>query len=327
MQITIEKELYTMITYQDVLDAQNRIAPYIAHTPLLRVPALDAALGCRVYIKPENFQITGSFKIRGAANAMLCLTDVQKKSGVVCCSSGNHAQGVACAARLLGLDAVIVMPENVNPVKLAGTKSYGAKVVLAGTRSSERDEKANALVEQEGRTLIHPYANDYVRAGQGTMAIEILQDEPEIDTIVAPVGGGGMLSGIATAAKAIKPGIRIVGTEPTGASRYGASRAAQKPVWLDRVDTIADGTRTDHADPDNFEVIERLVDTLVAVTDDDIRAAMQRTVLAAKMVAEPSSSMPLAAALSKKLKVHPDEKVCFVISGGNIDPALLKEVL
>lgn len=316
-----------MIAYQNVLDAQKRISPYITHTPLLRVPAMDATLGCRVYLKPENLQITGSFKIRGAINAMLCLTDAQKKNGVVCCSSGNHAQGVACAARLLGLDAVIVMPENVNPVKLAGTKSYGAKVLLAGTRSSERDAKADELVQQEGRTLIHPYANDYVRAGQGTIALELLQDEPDIDTIVAPVGGGGLLSGIATAAKAIKPGIRIVGAEPTGAPRYGASRAAKKPVWLETVDTIADGTRTDHADPENFKMIEQLVNTLVAVSDDDIRAAMQLTVLAAKVVAEPSSSMPAAAALSKKLTVRPDEKVCFVISGGNVDPVLLKAVL
>lgn len=316
-----------MITFQDVLEAKERISSYIAHTPLLRVPSLDATLGCKVYLKPENLQITGSFKIRGALNAMLCLSDSQKKNGVVCCSSGNHAQGVACAAKILGLNAVIVMPENVNPVKLAGTKSYGATVLLAGTRSSERDEKANALVQQEGRTLIHPYANDYVRAGQGTIAIEILQDAPDIDTIVAPVGGGGMLSGIATAAKMIKPGIRIVGTEPAGAPRYSASRRAKKPIWLDNVDTIADGTRTDHADPDNFEMIEQLVDALVSVTDDDIRAAMKLTVSAAKVVAEPSSSMPVAATLSKKLNVRPDENVCFVISGGNVDPALLKEVL
>lgn len=316
-----------MITYQDVLAAQQRIAPYITHTPLLRVPALDAVLGCQVYLKPENLQITGSFKIRGATNAMLCLTDAQKQNGVICCSSGNHAQGVACAAKLLGIDAVIVMPENVNPVKLAGTKSYGARVLLAGTRSSERDTKADELVRQEGRTLIHPYANDYVRAGQGTAAIEILQDAPDIDTIVVPVGGGGLLSGIATAAKAVRPGIRIVGAEPAGAPRYSVSREAKRPVWLEQVDTIADGTRTDHADPDNFEMIEHLVDTLVAVTDDDIRAAMKLTALSARVVAEPSSSMPVAAALSKKLAVRPDEKVCFVISGGNIDPVLLKEVL
>ncbi|MFV0496811.1 MAG: threonine/serine dehydratase [Candidatus Fimivivens sp.] len=316
-----------MITFQEVSAAKERLSSYVTHTPLLRVPALDGQLGCNVYIKPENLQITGSFKIRGALNAMLCLSDIQKKNGIVCCSSGNHAQGVACAAKILGLDAVIVMPENVNPVKLAGTKSYGATVLLAGTRSSERDDKANALVQQEGRTLIHPYANDYVRAGQGTIAMEILQDAPDMDIIVTPVGGGGMLSGIATAAKKMKPGIRIIGTEPVGAPRYGASRTAKKPVWLDHVDTIADGTRTDHADPENFHMIEQLVDALVTVTDDDIRTAMKLTVSAAKIVAEPSSSMPIAAALSKKLNVRPHDNVCFVISGGNVDPTLLKQVL
>lgn len=316
-----------MITFQDVLNAQERISAYIVHTTLLRVPSLDSVLGCKVYLKPENLQITGSFKIRGALNALLCLSDAQKKNGIVCCSSGNHAQGVACAAKILGLDAVIVMPENVNPVKLAGTKSYGATVMLAGTRSSERDEKANILVQREGRTLIHPYADDYVKAGQGTIAIEIFQDAPDIDTIVVPVGGGGMLSGIATAAKKIKPSVRVVGTEPSGASRYRVSRTEKKPIWLDNVDTIADGTRTDHADPDNFEIIERLVDSLVSVTDDDIRAAMKLTLSAAKVLAEPSSSMPIAAALSKKLSVRPNENVCFVISGGNVDPALLKEML
>lgn len=316
-----------MITYQDVLAAQERIAPHILRTPLLRIPALDAVLGCQVYLKPENLQKTGSFKIRGATNAMLCLTDAQKQNGIVGSSSGNHAQGVACAARLLGIDAVVVMPENANPVKLAGTKAYGARVVLAGTLASERDAKADALVRQEGRTLIHPYSNDHVRAGQGTIAVEILQDAPDMDTLVVPVGGGGLLSGIATAAKATRPGIRVVGAEPTGAPRYSASREARRPVRLEQVDTIADGTRTDHADPDNFEMIERLVDTLVAVTDADIRAAMRLAALSAKLVAEPSSCMTIAAALSKRLAVRPDEKVCFVISGGNIDPALLKEVL
>ena len=316
-----------MITYQDVLAAQQRIAPHILRTPLLRVPALDAVLGCQVYLKPESLQKTGSFKIRGATNAMLCLTDAQKQNGIVGSSSGNHAQGVACAAKLLGIDAVVVMPENANPVKLAGTKAYGAKVLLAGTLASERDAKADELVRQEGRTLIHPYSNDHVRAGQGTVAVEILQDAPDIDTLVVPVGGGGLLSGIATAAKAMRPGIRVVGVEPTGAPRYSASREAKRPVWLEQVDTIADGTRTDHADPDNFETIERLVDALVAVTDADIRAAMRLAALSAKIVAEPSSSMTIAAALSKRLAVRPEEKVCFVISGGNIDPALLKEVL
>ena len=316
-----------MISLNDVLEAKKRIRPYAFHTPLLRVPAMDELLGCQVYIKPENLQRTGSFKIRGAANAMLALPEEKRARGVVACSSGNHAQGVACAAKLLGVSAVIVMPENANPVKLEGTKSYGAEVVLAGLLASERDAKAAEIAESEGRTLIHPYADDFVKAGQGTIGLEILEDEPEIDVIVTPVGGGGMISGIATAAKGLKPGIRVIGTEPQGASRYRLSREAKKPVTLDSVDTIADGTRTDHADPGNFEIIEQLVDGLVSVTDGEIRQAMNQTIRHAKIVAEPSSSMPVAAALSRKLPVGPEDKVCFVVSGGNNDLALLKSIL
>ena len=316
-----------MLTYNDVLAARERIAPYVLHTPLLRVPALDGALGCTVYIKPESLQKTGSFKLRGAANAILALTDGQKARGVVACSSGNHAQGVACAAQLLGIDAVIVMPENANPVKLSGTRAYGAQIVLAGTLASERDAEASEIMERDGRVLIHPYADDFVKAGQGTMALEILDDEPEMDVIVTPVGGGGMISGVATAAKGRKPDIRVIGIEPAGAPRYRLSREAREPIALSRVDTIADGTRTDHADPGNYQIIERLVDELVSVTDDEIRAAMCLTASAAKLIAEPSSSMPVAAALAGKLPVRPEDKVCFVISGGNVDPALLKHVL
>ena len=195
-----------MITLNDVLEAKKRIAPYVIHTPLLRVPAMDEMCGCKVYIKPENLQKTGSFKLRGAANAMLALSEEEKARGVVACSSGNHAQGVACAAKLLGVSAVIVMPENANPAKLEGTKGYGAEVVLAGLLGSERDKKAQEIAETQGRTMIHPYADDFVKAGQGTMGLEILEDEPEMDVIVTPIGGGGMISGIATAAKGIKPG-------------------------------------------------------------------------------------------------------------------------
>lgn len=316
-----------MLSIEDVKAARQRISPYIVRTPLLRMPALDTALGCEVYLKPENLQRTGSFKLRGAVNALLSLSDEERKKGVVACSSGNHAQGVACAAKLLGADAVIVMPENCNPTKLAGTKSYGAQVVLAGTLSSERDAKAEEIMRTEGRILIHPYANKYVKAGQGTVGLEILEELPDVDTIVVPVGGGGLISGISTAAKGIKQAVRIVGTEPTGASRYRLSREAGHPVWLDHVDTIADGTRTDHADAENFTIMEKRVDEFVSVTDDEIRAAMRLTATVAKLVAEPSSSMPVAAALSGKLKFKPNEKVVFVISGGNNDMALLKSVL
>ncbi len=317
-----------MITYQDVLDAQKRISPYIVRTPLLRMGALDKKLGCRVYIKPENFQVTGSFKIRGAMNCMLELSEDEKRRGIIATSSGNHAQGVACAAKLLGIDAVIVMPENCNPIKLEKTKSYGAKVILVGTKSSERDAKAAELLKKDGRTFVHPYANDLVKAGQGTAALEILEDEPQMDVIVSPIGGGGLISGIAAAAKEISPSIRIVGVEPQGVRRYSISRSAGKPVWLDSVgQTIADGTRTDRADPENFKIIEELVDDLVPASDTSIREAMWTMLSEAKMAAEPSSSMGVAAALDRTLDVGPNDRVCFVISGGNNDLSLLADII
>lgn len=316
-----------MIKLNDVREAAERIRGYVLRTPLLRVPALDELLGCEVYLKPENLQHTGSFKLRGATNCILSLRDEEKKRGIVACSSGNHAQGVACAAKRCGIDAVIIMPTDCNPVKLEGVKSFGAKVLLVGTLGSEREAKARELMETEGRTQVHPYANDHIRAGQGTVGLEILEDEPEMDVVVAPIGGGGLITGVSTAVKGVKPEIRVIGMEPEGAPRYFRSREEKKPVALSKVDTIADGTRTDHAEPENFEAIERLVDTLVTVSDEEIKKAMKVIASKAKIVAEPSSVMGIGAALGEKLPVQKTDKVCFVLSGGNNDLAQLAEIL
>ena len=316
-----------MITFDNVKEAQERIEGYVLRTPLLRVPALDEILGCEVYLKPENLQHTGSFKLRGATNCILSLSQEEKTRGIVACSSGNHAQGVAGAAKRCGIDAVIIMPTNCNPVKLEGVKAFGVKVLLVGTLGSEREAKAKELMETEGRTQVHPYANDFIRAGQGTIGLEIMEDEPEMDAVVVPIGGGGLITGVATAVKGIRPDIRVIGMEPEGAPRYTLSREAGKPVTLSSVDTIADGTRTDHADPENFKAVERLVDTLVTVDDQAIKKAMKLMVSKAKIVAEPSSVMGIGAALSGKLPVKKGEKVCFVLSGGNNDLKQLAEIL
>jgi len=316
-----------MITLQDIQAAQRRISPHIVRTPLLRIPALDAPLGCRVYLKFEGFQIMGAFKIRGAMNKALTLSPEELGRGIVCASSGNHAQGVACAAQRLGANAVIVMPTNVNPVKLAGVKAFGAEVELVGTLSSQRDARVRQLAEEAGMTNIHPYADPYVAAGQGTIGLEILEDLPDLDAVAVPIGGGGLISGITTAVKALAPRARTVGVEPAGAPRYAKSREAGRPVTLDQVDTIADGTRTDHATPFNFEMIQARVDTLCAVEDDQIRQAMKLLLEKAKLTVEPSSAMPVAAALAGSLPVGPEDKVVFVLSGGNVDPALIAEIL
>lgn len=270
-----------MIEYRDVQAAQARIASHIIRTPLLRVPALDEALGCQVYLKHEGFQAIGAFKIRGALNKALSLSEEELGRGLVCASSGNHAQGVAYAAHKLGAQAVIVMPTNANPVKLAGVQRWGGQVELVGTLSSQREERAAQLVREQGMVEIHPYADPFVAAGQGTLALEVLEDLPDASLIAAPIGGGGLIS----------------------------------------------GTRTDHANPDNFAVIQARVDELYTVEDRWIEEAMRLLMTAAKVIAEPSSVLPVAAALCGALPVRPEDKAVFVLSGGNADPALLARLL
>jgi len=316
-----------MISLQDVQAAKARISPYIVRTPLLRIPALDEALGCEVYLKFEGFQVMGAFKIRGAMNKALSLTPEELAKGLVCASSGNHAQGVACAAQRLGTRSVIVMPTTAPAVKVEGVRSFGGEIELVGTLSSEREARANELAEKEGMVNIHPYADPYVAAGQGTMGLEILEDLPDVDAVAVPIGGGGMISGISSAVKGLAPQVKTIGVEPAGAPRYSVSRAAGKPMELDKVDTIADGTRTDHANPDNFEMIQARVDELYTVEDEFIRKAMYLLMTKAKITVEPSGALPVAAALSGKLPVEKGAKVAFVLSGGNVDPKLAAEIL
>lgn len=307
------------IDYKGILDARDRLDDYIIRTPLLRVEALDEYLGCEVYIKPENLQKTGSFKLRGAMNSILSLDEEKRKKGVVASSSGNHAQGVACASKILGIDATIVMPENANKVKLENVKNFGAEVLQIGLKSSERDEKVKELEETKGLTQIHPYANKYVKEGQGTIALEILEDNEEIDTIIAPIGGGGLISGVSVGAKNIKEDIKIIGVEPENANRYTLSIYEDKPVKLDSVDTIADGTRTDKANEKNFEIIKTYVDEIINVSDEEIKDAMRLVASKAKLIIEPSSAMVFASYLTKKGTCKKTRKVCFIVSGGNND--------
>ena len=316
-----------MLSLQDIQQAQARISPYIVRTPLLRVPALDEALGCEVYLKFEGFQVMGAFKIRGAMNKALSLTPEELGRGLVCASSGNHAQGVACAAQRLGTKAVIVMPTNANPVKLDGVKSFGGQVELVGTLSSQREARAQELVAQEGMVNVHPYADPYVAAGQGTIGLEILEDLPGVEAVACPIGGGGLISGVSTAVKGLKESVQTIGVEPAGAPRYSVSRAAGRPMALEQVDTIADGTRTDHANPDNFAMIQARVDQLCTVEDDFIRQAMVLLMTKAKLTVEPSGALPVAAALAGVLPVQKGQKVAFVLSGGNVDPALAAQLL
>lgn len=316
-----------MITFEDVKQAQERITPHILRTPLVRIPALDEFLGCKVYVKPENFQITGSFKLRGATNSILALTPEEKKKGVVASSSGNHAQGVAYAATAQGIDATIVMPENVNPMKLASVERYGANILLAGTKTSERDAKVQEIIQEEGRVEIHPFASDNVKSGQGTIGLEILEDQPEMDLIVSPIGGGGLISGVGVGAKGIKPTVTMIGVEPAGASRYTESFREGKPITLATVNTIADGTRTDQANPENYQLMAMYVDRILTVEDEEIKKAIKLLIEKGKMVAEPSSVMGIAAFMRELPFVKKKDRVCFILSGGNNDLTQLAEIL
>lgn len=315
-----------MVTFHDIEEAAKRIKPYVFRTPLLRVPALDALAGCEAYIKPENLQYTGSFKIRGATNRILQFTEREKAAGIVSASSGNHAKAVATAARRLGIRVCIIMPENPNPSKLEAIRELGAQVLFEGTLSSQRAAKAKEL-QKAGQILVHSHADPQVIAGQGTIGLEILEDCPSMDAVVAPIGGGGLISGIATAVKRLSPQTKVIGVEPSGAARYTQSLRAGRAVTLEKTRTIADGTRCDHADENNFEMIRALVDSIALAEEEDIRRAMRQYVQAAKIVAEPSSSLGLAAALAGRLKFSPGDKVCFVVTGGNNDIALLRDIL
>lgn len=316
-----------MLSWKDVQQARERIRPFAVRTPLLRAPALDAWLGCQVYLKPEMLQRTGSFKVRGASSRMTLLTEEERGRGVVTASSGNHAKAVAYVAQCLGIDATVIMPENPNPAKLEGIRKLGAKVLFCGTQTGERTAKARQLAKEEGYVLVHSHADFYVLAGQGTIALEVLEDEPELTAIVTPVGGGGLISGTATAAKAIQPSIRVFGAEPAQAPRYAKSLEAGKALTIQTGYTIADGTRCTHADAGNFELIRQRVDGLFQAEETSIQSAVALCVAEAKLVAEPSSVLGIAAAMEGKLPVRPEDKVCFVLTGGNNDLAVLERAL
>ncbi len=314
------------VNLNDIKEAAKRLAPYVKHTPILRPEKLDAVLGCEVYFKPECLQKTGSFKIRGATNKILSLTEEEKAKGIIASSSGNHAQGVAFAAQLLGIKATLVLPTNAPQVKVDSTRAMGAEVVQHGFGSVERYKKLYEIVDEKGYTVVHSFNDPALIAGQGTVGYEIMQDLPEVDTIVVPLGGGGVLAGVAVAAKETNPNVRIVGVEPERIPRYFESRKAGKPVEVELQDTVADGLMITTTGTNTYPIIEEYVDEVVAVPEDAIVEALNAVIYKGKVVIEPSAAVGVAAVISGKLKVRPDEKVCFVLTGGNIDPAKLVEL-
>ncbi|MCC6313150.1 MAG: pyridoxal-phosphate dependent enzyme [Thermomicrobiales bacterium] len=314
------------VTLEDIRAAAERIRPYVHRTPLLPSQTLSRMSNTRLALKPENLQRTGSFKARGALNAMLQLSPEQRERGVVTLSAGNHGQGLAFAAGLLGVRCVVFMPETAVPTKVAAIAGYGAE-----TRFTPTMAQAPAAVETyqkaQGLTYVHPFGDPNVIAGQGTIGLELLEDEPDLDAVVVPVGGGGLLAGVATAIKALRPDVRVVGVEPEGAPSVSRSLAAGHPITLDRLDTIADGLAAPFAAPISQALIERNVDDVVLVSDDEIVDALRLILERTKLLVEPSGAAGVAALLSGKTGVAAGAQVAAILSGGNVDRERLKQML
>ena len=304
--------------------AREHLKNVLLPTPLIYSPIFSEESGNNIYIKPENLQKTGAFKIRGAYNKMLKLTEAEKQRGVIASSAGNHAQGVAYAARELGIKAVIVMPKTTPLIKVQSTKKYGAEVVLYGDVYDDAYQKAKELEEEEGYVFVHPFNDPDVLEGQGTIALEILEQLPQTDVIVVPIGGGGLISGIACAAKQIKPEIKIVGVEPSGAASATEALKKNKLVTLPEANTIADGTAVKRIGELNFEYIKKYVDEVVTVDDYELTEAFLLLTEKHKIIAENSGVLPLAAL--KKLTDR-NKNVVPVVSGGNIDVLMISSMI
>ena len=309
---------------QDFTTAREHLQKVLLPTHLIYSPIFSEESENQIYIKPENLQKTGAFKIRGAYNKINKLTEEEKKRGVIASSAGNHAQGVAYAARELGIKAVIVMPKTTPLIKVQSTKKYGAEVVLYGDVYDDAYQKAKELEAQEGYVFVHPFDDIDVIEGQGTIALEILEEMPDAEVIVVPIGGGGLISGIAAAAKMIKPDIKIIGVEPSGAASATEALKKNKVVTLPEANTIADGTAVKRIGDLTFNCIKQYVDEVVTVDDYELTEAFLLLAEKHKIIAENSGILPLAAL--KKLTER-GKKVVPVVSGGNIDVLMISSMI
>jgi len=307
-----------MLALADIEAARDRIAGVTRRTPMWNATSLKRApipFSAKLWLKLELLQATGSFKARGAVNKARALSPEELKRGLVTASGGNHGLAVAYVGNLLEVPTTICLPINVNPDKVEKLKAYGAKVVIEGAAWHVSNENALAIAEAEDLTYIHPFADPLVAAGQGTIALEILEDVPQIDTILVAIGGGGLITGIATAAKAIKPAIRIIGIEPVGAQTLRASLDAGEVVTLPKIETAAVTLAAGRTEPFNFEAVRQHVDEVVLVTDDDMREAARWLWSELAIAAEMSGAASVAALLNGAVQVRPGENVCALVCG------------
>jgi len=300
-------------------DARARVAPVVHHTPLLHSSTLSRLTGYDVWLKAEVFQRGGSYKVRGPSNKLPQLSPEQRRNGVICSSAGNHAQGVAIAAAALGVPATVVMARGATPAKIAATEGYGAAVVLHGDIWDEANAEALRLAEERDLAFVHPFDDIQLIAGQGTVGLELLDDCPDVDTVVVPIGGGGLISGVAAAVKGRKPDTRIVGVESSGAPAMKLSVEAGELVTLERLDCRIDGLKVQRVGANTFAIVRELVDRLVTLPDGEIFDAVLWTMSRCKLVVEGAAAAPVAALLAGAVEARPGAKVVCVISGGNVD--------
>lgn len=316
-----------MVTLQNIQQARSLLHKIAVRTPLVLCKLADDR---QIYVKPENLQPIGSFKLRGAYNKISSLTPEERKRGVVAHSSGNHAQGVAFAARALGVRATIVMPKTAPKVKLDATQALGAEIVLVGPASEERIKRAEELERERGLVPVPPYNDEKIIAGQGTIGLEILDDMADVELVLAPVGGGGLISGIATAIKESNPRAKVIGVEPEFAADAQASLRSGKIQSISgesAARTAADGLRSQSIGEINFEHIRKYVDDIVTVTEDEIRRAMRRLLFSARVLPEPSGAVTTAAAMFHAEELPAANKTVAIISGGNIESQVLTDIL
>ena len=305
-----------MLTLKEFKEARGVLSGVIRNTSLVYSPAFSKATGNQIYIKPENMQVTGAYKIRGAYYKISTLSDEEKARGLVTASAGNHAQGVAYAAQAAGVSATIVMPTTTPLVKVNNTKDYGAKVVLHGETFDDAAELAAKLSEEEGLTYVHPFNDPAIATGQGTISYEIFQDLPDVDVILVPIGGGGLATGVSTLAKLLNPTVEVIGVEPTGAASMKASLEAGHVVTLDRVETIADGVAVKTPGDQIFPYIQKNIDDIITIPDDELVDAFLDMMEKHKMIVENAGLLPIAALSHLKCR---GKNVVPVLSGGNMD--------
>ena len=316
-----------MPTIAEVRAARERISDGIVATPVVPALGLRGRLPCALHLKLENAQRTGSFKDRGALNRLLDLSEEERRRGVVTASAGNHAQAVAWHGSRLGISVEVVMPEHTPLIKVANTRRFGAGVRAHGATLSEAMVEAQRIEHEQGRVLIHPYDDERVIAGQGTIGLELLEQIPALTAVVVPIGGGGLIGGIATAIREQRPDVRIFGAEAAVAASALASRQAGKPVKIETAETIADGIAVKRVGDRTFPLIERYVDDIVAVDEDSIAAAMHLLLEQQKTVAEGAGATPLAAILGGRLPLGSNDVAVMILSGGNVDVNLLSRVI